>query len=134
MASKSKTKPITPANMRALAIELIDYFNEQGYWFDMGIYVDGERWSSNPVKPSVDPEEKKTEKGTVYYVEKDINVEEYLEYCNPNTVTLYFEGPLYHAINYHDINLSFKLDKKFLNEYGLYFEQGYAWSMAAYEV
>ena len=81
MASNSKTKPITPANMRALAIELIDYFNEQDYWFDMGIYVDGERWSSNPVKPSVDPEEKKTEKGTVYYVEKDINVEEYLEEC-----------------------------------------------------
>lgn len=78
--------------MRALAIELIDYFNEQGYWFDMGIYVDGERWSSNLVKPSDD------------------------------------------AVNYDDYNLLFKLDKKFLNKYGLYFEQGYAWSMAAYEV
>lgn len=125
-----KTKPITPANMRKLATKLIDYLAKRSYWYEMGIYVDNERWSS---EPSDDTEEMTTDAGNKYYVKKDVDIKSCLEYSNPKTISMYFEGPLYHCINYNDYDFLTKLDKALLAPYGLYFEQGYAWSAAAYE-
>ena len=132
MATKTKMKPVTPANMRELAIQLIDYFQEIGCWFDMGIYVDNERWASQGYDS--DDEKHVTEKGTEYYVEKNVDIKSRLEYSNPDTISMYFEGPLYHLINYEDYDFLNKLEKKFMEPYNLYFEQGYAWSATAYQV
>lgn len=124
--------PVTPKAMRKLAVKLMDYFQENGYWDEMSIYVDGECWSSD--SPGGKAAEKcMTPNGTAYYARKNVNVAAQLEYCNPETVSIYFEGPLYETINYDDYDFLSKLDKMFLDQYGLYFEQGYAWSIAAYE-
>lgn len=124
------TKRITPKSMRALATRLIDYFTKHEYWYDMGIYVDEERWSSYPMDNA---EMHCTKNGSTYYVEKDVDIAAQMEYSNPKTISMYFEGPLYHKINYDDFDFLTVLGDKFLKPYGLYFELGYPWSAAAYE-
>lgn len=128
----AKKKSVTPANMRRLAEQLIDYFAEIECWYDMGIYVDNERLASSPRDYAY--EQKTTAKGTVYYVEKDIDIASSMEYSNPKTISIFFEGPLYSKINYEDYDFLYKLDEKFLASYGLYFEQGHAWNAAAFPV
>jgi hypothetical protein len=125
-----KSKPVTPENMRHLAENLIDFFAKEEVWSDMCVYVDGEAWKSDNYKKEY--EKTTTRKGTEYYVKKDVDIAKQLEYSNPKTVTITFEGPLYDIINNVDYDYADKLSDKFLKEYGLYFEQGYAWSMAAY--
>lgn len=128
----TEIKPVTPANMRHLAEQLMDYFAEIECWYDMGIYVDNERWASSPRDSSC--EQKTTAKGTVYYVEDGIDIASSMEYSNPETVSIFFEGPLYSKINYEDYGFLYELGEKFLTPYGLYFEQGYAWNAAAFPV
>ena len=67
-------------------------------------------------------------------MEKNVDIKSRLEYSNPDTISMYFEGPLYHLINYEDYDFLNKLEKKFMEPYNLYFEQGYAWSATAYQV
>ena len=128
-----KVKSINRESMRNLAIKLIDYLDSKHLWDTTGIYVADQLYCDiGYAKP--DDIERKTENGTVYYVRDIPDIKAMLEYSNPRTISMIFEGPLYHKINYDDFDFIDKLDKKFLEEYGLYFEQGYAWSMAAYEV
>lgn len=129
MANKN-IKKITPEAMENLALELIEYFAKNELWQDMGIYVNNKRLASDNIKNSY--KEAKTKGGVVYYIEEDVDVTKQIEYNNPETLTLYFEGPLYDMINHIDYDYTSKLDEMFLKPYGLYFEQGYAWSMAAY--
>lgn len=51
---------------------------------------------------------------------------------NPQTITMTFEGPMYHDINYGSEKILDKINKK-ATKYGLYAELGYAWSLALYE-
>lgn len=43
-----------------------------------------------------------------------------------------FEGPLYDVLNYGDGTTENEL-RTFFEDYGLYYELGYAWSLATYE-
>lgn len=122
-------KPITPENMRKIALKLIDHFSKTNCWFNMIIYVDNEAWYSDEHDNT---EKLETVKGNAYYVKTNMDVTKYLEYNNPKTLSLVFEGPLYHIINYKDYDYLTKLSAKYLQDYGLYFEQGYAWSATAY--
>lgn len=124
------TKAITPDNMRLLSQKLIDHFVKENCWFQMIVYVDNEAWYSEQMP---DTEKHITKKGNEYFVKKDMDVQQYLEYNNPKTISIVFEGPLYSIINYHDYDYLTKLTNKYLTDYGLYFEQGYAWSATAYE-
>lgn len=125
----NKFKPVTPQNMRNLAEQLINHFAKIDCWYEMGIYVANERWSSDQ---HAGDEKRTTKNGVTYYVTKNIDIKRQMEYSNPDTVSLYFEGPLYHLINYQDYDCVEKLTDKFLKPYGLYFEQGEAWNMAAF--
>lgn len=115
--------------MRTLALKLIDHFAKEKCWYNVIIYVDNEAWYS---EQRSDTEVFQTKKGNEYHVRKNINVSEYLEYSNPKTLSLVFEGPLYNIINHKDYDYLTKLSAKYLDTYGLYFEQGYAWSATAY--
>lgn len=128
--SPKKLRKITPEAMEKLAIRMIEYFDKQGYWYEMGIYVNNKRLASDNLKGTYT--EHVTKGGVKYYVEEDVDIKKCIEYSNPETLTIYFEGPLYDKINYHDYDYLQKLDKKFLEPYGLYFEQGHAWNMSAY--
>lgn len=133
MAKTNKKTPITPESMEQLAKKLIDYFVKLEVYSDICIYVNGQAWTSDNFA-NADPEilEAFTDKGNKYYIRKNVDISKQLEYSNPETVSITFEGPLYHLINYDDYDFIYKLSTKFLDKYGLYFEQGHAWSMAAY--
>lgn len=66
-----------------------------------------------------------------YYIVNDINPKENLEYYNPETITVTFEGPLYDIINYNNSSSYQQLCDLFERK-GLYIEQGYAWSFSLY--
>ena len=126
----SKTKKITPQAMEDLALKMIEFFDKKGFWYEMGIYVNHKRLASDSSKGAT---KAVTKGGVAYFITEEVEVKDYIEYSNPETLTIYFEGPLYHKINYDDFDYLQKLDEKFLKPFGLYFEQGHAWNMSAYE-
>lgn len=130
MATKQVRK-LTPEALENIAARMITFFNKNGYWCDSCIFVNGKRYSA--YKHDGDKEVVLVD-GAVYYEADDIDVRDVLgEYCNPDTISLVFEGPLYHKI-YEDYDFVLKLTEKFIASYGLYFELGYQWSMTAYRV
>lgn len=121
-------KKLTATQKEKLAIEIIKYLIKRDLFYDTCIYINNQRWSTNKKDNTT---EKRISDETTVYVEDNIDVLDYIVYGNPETITASFEGPLYHEINYGsgkaitDIN-------KILDKYGMYLEQGYAWSFAAY--
>lgn len=121
-------KKLTATQKEKLAIEIIKYLIKRDLFYDTCIYINNQRWSTNKKDNTT---EKHISDETTVYVEDNIDVLDYIVYGNPETITASFEGPLYHEINYGsgkaitDIN-------KILDKYGMYLEQGYAWSFAAY--
>ena len=126
------TKEITPENLVATSLEIIDYFNSIGAWYDAAIYVNGKRFSSDTLARG-DYVEKKTKGGTTYYEYDNEYASNYAEYCNDDTITVICEGPLYDIIHYRDGDFLLRLSQKFLYDYGLYFDIGHAWSFSAYK-
>lgn len=97
------------------ALDTIIYANDKCYRFE-------EKDEYTPVK---------TENG-IYYISND-NMYSGCEYKNDDTVTMIFEGPLYDLLNYEtgsDEEIEFK---RIFEKYGLYYELGHAWSLAAYK-
>jgi len=114
-------------NERLLA-DIIDYLTAQDVFDDVAIYTNGHKYSD---KKSEEAVERKTEKGSKYYDHGEWDVTSQIEYCNPDILTMTFEGDLYDALNY-----DFKAEEglnRILDGYGLYYEQGYQWSLAVYE-
>jgi len=126
-------KKITPQSMRELSERIINYFDKKGYWSDCAIYVDGERWSSDNYGNS-NKIAQKTKKDVVYYVEYDIDVNDYLKYNNPKAISIIFDGsPLYMEI-FNNFDIVWNLSERFLAPYKLYFELGDQWNMTAYSI
>lgn len=128
----NKTKPITPENMHALTMDIIKLLKREDVFSDINIYVNNKHYASNPygaehfIKHEID--------GICYYENRDpVDVTKQIEYNNPKTITITFEGPLYHHINYGNGTICKKLNK-LAEPYGLYYELGYAWSMTFYEI
>ena len=65
--------------------------------------------------------------------ESDVDVQTQIEYCNPDTVTMTFEGDLYFYINERPDSKPVKDLNAILDKYGCYYEQGFAWSLAVYQ-
>lgn len=115
-----------------LAMEIIKYLNKHDMWFDVLIYANNKCFASNPTKKDI-YEEKKIGK-IVYYEREETDPKAYIEYANPKTITMSFEGPLYHAINY-GTGRGHKTEEELseiFEKYGLYYEYGYAWSLSGY--
>lgn len=109
--------------------ELIDYIDSLGSWYDVSLYCNGRRYVSEGF--GKDLPRCYTDAGTVYYDAGTCDVTACVEYANPESITMTFEGPFY-----SDLNENPSVGEK-LNEigkkYGCYYEQGYAWSLAFYE-
>lgn len=118
-------RKLSKTNLYDLMVEIIEYLVKHDMFFDTSIYVNGKCYSSNSRHDSVC----KNIAGTSVYESDCDDPSRYIEYCNKETITMTFEGPLYEELNYG--NAHDELEKIF-NKYGLYFEQGYAWSLAAY--
>ena len=114
----------------SLMEDLVEYLCRNGIFYDVNIYVNGRVFSSNPCKGSA----ARSVNGYICYDCGECNVAECVEYSNPETVTMTFEGPLYHAYNGYDPYTHAEKDIwEIAEKYGLYPEQGYAWSLAFYE-
>lgn len=124
-----KAKEITSENMDALALEIIEFLQKNDLFQDVSIYCNNKRISSNVI---TEGDLVKTELGA-YYVIGNCNVSSIVEFNNPNTITMTFEGPLYMVLNYGPAKTEEAFSALFI-KYGLYYELGYAWSLAAYPV
>ena len=116
-----------------LMLDIIQYLQKRDMFSDVNIYINNRKYSS-------DNHENATEYQTKYgpyYDCGEWDVEKQVEYNNPKILTMTFEGPLYHDYNGYFANISdchAEEDiQKICDKYGLYPEQGYAWSLAVYE-
>lgn len=123
---------ITPDNMREFALELIKTIHDNDMFEDVHVLVNDQMWTSNS-HVSMDEYTAHLENGVQFFVRNEpCDAQTHIEYCNPETVTLMFEGMLNHNINYGDGYMLTKLDA-IAKKYGLYAEQGHAWSLSFYE-
>lgn len=111
--------------------ELMDYLNEIDATGMVSIYTNGHLYQIE----SITKREPKceTSSGTVYYDCGEFDVTECVEYNNPESITMTFEGTLYHLINYASEGTWDRLMEIGAN-YGQYPEQGHAWSLAFYNI
>ena len=116
--------------METLAREIYEWCKSKDLWMDTIIYFDGKAWSYS--------EEWGGEKGKSIdedlYEYENRDPRDYMEYANPDTITMAFEGPLNYVLNGYVPHWG-KLAEEFeeiFEKHGLYTEMGYAWSLAAY--
>lgn len=116
-----------------LVNDLLTFLMQNHLFTDTTIYFNGKRISDSSFHhPNAKPI--KTKYGTYYDCGK-ANVHDYLEpdYANPNAVSMTFEGPLYMDYNgYAGTCSSYNKIQHLCEKYGLYAEQGYAWSLTTW--
>ena len=115
-----------------LMLDIIRYLQKHDLFYDVLIYINGHRYSSES-KNSV---EIMDSGNGPYYDQGSYDVKDYIEYASPGILTMSFEGPLYEALNYPETKAQYAVEDDLQNicaKYKLYFEQGYAWSLAVYE-
>ena len=113
----SKIKRVTPNDTKAkekFVITLIDWLATNDLWYDTCIYANNKRYASTYIppcpiiksKPTFDPTNKTCtsittpKTNTDVYVTSNVDATDYIEYANPELITMSFEGPLYTALNY----------------------------------
>lgn len=134
---KKITTNSTPAEKEKLVFDLIHWLDKRDLFMDIHIYANHKCWSSdyydktlkNNMSAIEDPKIAKDK----FYVTDNVTAKDYIEYANEDLITMSFEGPLYHEINYSD-GKTYNDLKTFFEKRGLYFELGYAWSLSTYEL
>lgn len=121
-------KSFTAKEKQKIADEIIEFLQERELFHDVSLYVNNKRYSSNKSKSS---HAVKTKFGE-YYATDNVNVKDCVEYSNPDLITMTFEGPFYEELNYSSDGTTYEAFSELLNKHGMYFEQGYAWSLAVY--
>lgn len=125
------TKPITAQNMISLMESIIRYLYKNNATDMVNFYVNNKHYSSEFHEGYI-----QHSLGNQRHYWEDSNpcdVTKQIEYNNPKTITITFEGPMYHDINYGPQKILRHIEK-LANTYGLYPELGYAWSLALYEI
>ena len=121
---------MTQAQKRNMCMmeDIIKYCCQHDIFIDITFYVNGHKYSSEK-----GPTAKAIQTGPYeYYDYGEADVTTIVEYNNPDTLTMTFEGPLYDDINYGDGSAEEAI-RKIADKYGLYPEQGFAWSLAIYK-
>ena len=114
------------------AFEIINFLIRHELWQDTCVYVNGKRYTC------YDGEH--YQYGNTWdcvFCEDDKNPADYVEFYS-DFLTMTFEGPFYDVINYY---LSTKYCDRLIDEfndilkrYKKYYELGYAWSLALYDI
>lgn len=118
--------------MQKLARDIYDWCKSKDLWGDNIIYFNGKAWSSSDTWSG--EQGKQIDDELFEYEDRDPL--EYIQYANPKTITMSFEGGLNHVLNGY-VPGWVKLEEEFgklFEKYGLYYEMGYSWSLAAYEL
>lgn len=115
------------------AFEIINFLIRHNMWIDTSIYVNRKRYSCH------DGEHYQYDNTwDCVFREDNMNPADYVEY-NSDFLTMTFEGPFYDVINYFLPAPKYcdKLIEEFndiLKKYNKYYELGYAWSLALYDL
>lgn len=123
---------MTKSNMETLAMEIYEWCKMSAAWEDCAIYFDGKAIASWDTWHGV----KGIEIADNLYEYEDKNPLDYFEYANPDTLSMSFEGPLYHILNDFGCSypLAFESFCKLFDKHGYYFELGHAWNLTACEL
>lgn len=115
-----------------LAHTIIDWCKQHYVWEDCCIYFDGKAWATWDDWKDVKGIE--IIEGVYEYADK--NPKDYIEYANPDTITMSFEGGLYDILNANCYGWVKRYDEfeELFKPFGCYFELGYAWSFSVYEI
>ena len=132
---KSPVVPVQEFKTKAekCAFEIINFLIRHKLWQDTCIYVNGKRYGC------YDGEHYRYDNTwDCVFREDNMNPKDYIEYSS-DFLTMSFEGPFYDIVNYYFPSAKYcdKLMKEFddiCKRYGKYHEQGYAWSLALYDL
>ena len=114
--------------LESLATELRSWLLEHDMWMDVTIYFDGKAFSTSD------------RNGHFYYNDPTHLVE--IENADPHEITEYagelltmtFEGPLYHLLNYGEPDWSLANEfSSIFNKHGYWYEQSHAWDLTIYK-
>lgn len=126
---------MSEAQNQKLMEDIIDYLEPHELFEDVNIYTNDHKYSSD--KPRIADSsvtELTTSKGNKYYDYGKWNVTSQVEYNNPDSVTMTFEGDLYDALNYDDKGIVMTKLEQIGKKYGVYPELGHQWSLAFYNI
>lgn len=129
---------------------VIKYCTLRDMFDDICFYANGHKYSSDYHQSAIpitipitsddmclvrfdEPSEAPVE--ATYYDCGECDVRQIVKFCNPDTVTMTFEGEFNSAYNgYYGDNDTEEDITAIANDYGLYPEQGYSWSLAFYKI
>ncbi len=122
------TKKMTPERIEKLAVEIRSFLIKHEMWIDTTIYFNGKAFSTYDKEAEEfyynDPEH--------LVVRENENPRNYFEYTG-DILCISFEGPLYDMLNGCVYQKAHEEFDALIDSYGLYYELGYAWSLALYE-
>lgn len=117
--------------MELLAKDIYKWCVKKHLWGDNIIYFNGKAWSSFPEWSGI----RGNQIAENLYEYEGKNPKDYFEYANPNTLSMSFEGPLYHVLN-ANVPGWVKLEQQFgkvFEKHGCYYELGNAWNLSVFE-
>lgn len=124
---------MTRTQIEELRLKIVRLLAKYDCLVDCTIYANNTRWIYGCTFS-----DDYSEMTTTTKIEENVDVSEYLEYCNPDTISIAFDGSgLYGILNYDIDDRTIGFIERFnalLKEYGLYYEQGFAWSLSLYEI
>ena len=122
---------MTKETKKKLAKAIIAWCKEKEVWEDCCIYFDGKAWATWEDWNGTAGAE--IAEGVFEYTDK--NPKTYMEYTNPDTITMSFEGGLYDILNAYADGWV-KLEAEFLavfESFNCYYELGNAWNLSVWE-
>lgn len=116
---------------KALAKEIYDWCVEHDAWEDCYIIFDGKGWATYKEWNGV--RGKEIASGLFEY--DDMVATDYCKYHNNDTLAMGFEGTLYGIMNAYCSGWATLYDsfERIFDKHGVYFEQGYAYTLSVYE-
>lgn len=101
--------------LESLAKKIVALLQKHDLWESVRVYVNGKCYCS--------------EKGVI----DNISPRDYLDYCNPETISMSFEGDFYDVVNHGRSPDVLKKFIKLINEYGYAYELGNSWNLTLYK-
>jgi hypothetical protein len=121
-------KEITQSDLKSMTHEILKSLIENNVTTDVCLYAMDRKFRFEKA-PGFIPYK---DIPGVFISDSEVDVRHCVEYCNPELITMTFEGDLYYYINERPELKPVTDLNNILKKYGCYYEQGFAWSLAVY--
>lgn len=128
MPKAKRNRKLTPAALEKLALELLTYLQKNELFNYVYIYVNGDCYSDHRIDGN--GTQLTTDYGAYYHIPNQ-PVREIMDYCNPETISVRFDGDLYYELNQSDGRVADDLNRMF-KKHNMYFDQGYPSDFSLY--